>query len=265
MGDEQSDRGVSTSVVRAFQILDQVAAAGAEGITLAKLSGGMPKARSTTHRYVTTLLHLGALRRDDAGRLHLGLKLLELATGLLDEDNVRSVATPILRDLGERTGETVHLGVPAEGHVVYIAKVEGQHSVRLVSRIGAQAAMHCTSMGKAILAHLPPAELEAALALPRPVRTLYTITGRDELLAELEEIRASGLARDREENELGVCCVGAAVLDSRGTPVAAISVSGPAGRMIPERCEQIGPLVLTAAQAIGRSLGYRTQRLVEQR
>jgi IclR family acetate operon transcriptional repressor len=259
MEPEPTERGLSTSVVHAFDLLDRVAAAGSEGITLAQLSGGVAKARSTTHRYVTTLLSLGVLRRDDAGRLHLGFRLLELATELLEDDNLRAVATPILRDLGARTGETVHLGVPTGGHIVYVAKVESSHSVRLVSRIGAQVAMHCTSMGKAVMAHLPPAELEDALSLPRPVRTLHTFTGTEELLAELEKIRASGVSMDGEENELGVCCVGAAILDSRSQPVAAISVSGPSVRMTPERRAEVTPLVRAAAQRIEQSLGYRSR------
>ncbi|WP_370615197.1 IclR family transcriptional regulator [Mumia sp. Pv 4-285] len=259
MENEPNARGVSTSVVHAFAILDQVAAAGAEGITLAKLAGGASKARSTIHRYVTTLLHLGVLRRDDGGRLHLGVRLLTLATELLDEDNLRSAATPVLRDLGASTGETVHLGVPTGGRIVYIEKVESSHSVRLVSAIGHQVAMHCTSMGKAVLAQLPPDELDAALSQPRPAQTVHTLTERDELLADLAAIRASGISMDEEENELGVCCVGAAILDSRLRPVAAISVSGPSVRMTTERREEIAPLVLDAVRLIEQALGHRGQ------
>jgi DNA-binding IclR family transcriptional regulator len=255
MLDEQS-RGVSTSVVRAFELLDRVASAGRDGITLAQLSAGTPKARSTTHRYVTTLLALGAVRRDEAGRLRLGLKVLELASGLLDGDNLRAAAEPALRELGERTGETVHLGVPSEGHVVYIAKVESPQSVRLVSRIGSHAPFHSTAMGKAIMSQLAPSELQVALDLPRAIRTFHTIAAQDVLLAELDKVRIAGVAIDNEENELGVRCVGAAILDSRGVPVAAISVSGPAARMTPERSVEIAPLVAAAARDVARSLGY---------
>jgi len=253
---DEQDRGLSISVMRAFELLDRVASAGADGITLAKLSAGTPKARSTTHRYVTTLLALGAIRRDEAGRLRLGLKILELASGQLEGDNLRAAAEPILRDLGERTGETAHLGVPSEGHVVYIAKVESPQSVRLVSRIGSHAPFHSTAMGKAIVSQLPPSELQAALALPRAIRTFHTITAQDALLTELDKIRMAGVSIDNEENELGVRCVAAAILDSRGVPVAAISVSGPAGRMTHERCTEIAPLVVSAGREISRSLGY---------
>jgi IclR family acetate operon transcriptional repressor len=246
----------STSVERAFELVDRVAAAGAGGITLAQLAAEVPTAKSTTHRYVTTLLDLGVLRRDAAGQLFLGLKLVELAGALLGGDNLRAVAEPILHELVERTRETVHLGVPSEGHVTYIAKVESPQSIRLVSRIGARAPFHCSAMGKAILASLDDAALRVALERPREVRTAHTITSLDALTAELEKVRAAGVAIDDEENELGVRCIGTAIRGTRGQPVAAVSVSGPASRMTPERCDEIAPILLAGAREIARGLGH---------
>ena len=249
--------GTSSSVERAFELLDRIAAAGPDGITLAQLAADTPKAKSTTHRYVSTLLGLGVLRRDEAGRLHLGLKLVELAGALLEGDNLRAAAEPVLHELMARTGETVHLGVPAEDHVVYIAKVESPQSVRLVSRIGARAPFHCSAMGKAILSVLDGDALRGALALPREVRTIHTITATDPLAAELGRVRLAGVAIDDEENELGVRCVGAAVRGPRAQPIAAISVSGPATRMTHERCVEITPAVIAAAGEIARRLGHK--------
>jgi DNA-binding IclR family transcriptional regulator len=248
----------STSVERAFELVERVAAAGPQGITLAQLAADVPTAKSTTHRYVATLLGLAVLRRDDAGRLHLGLKLVELAGALLEGDNLRAAAEPVLHDLVARTGETVHLGVPSEGHVVYIAKVESPQSVRLVSRIGARAPFHCSAMGKSMLSALGEADLQAALERPREVRTMHTITGTEALLTELEKVRATGVAIDDEENELGVRCIGAPIHGSHAQPLAAISVSGPATRMTHERCDEIAPTVLAAAAEIARRLGHRT-------
>ena len=247
----------STSVERAFELVDRVAASGPDGVTLAQLASEVATAKSTTHRYVATLLGLGVLRRDSAGQLHLGLKLVELAGALLGSDNLRTAAEPILHELVARTRETVHLGVPSDGHVVYIAKVESPQSVRLVSRIGARAPFHCSSMGKAMLAAFDEPELRVALERPREVRTAHTITGLEPLLAELDKVRASGVAIDDEENEAGVRCVGAAVRGRDGQPVAAISVSGPATRMTHEHVAEITPSVLAAAQEIARALGHR--------
>jgi len=257
MAQPANDPYRSTSVERAFELVDRVAEAGTQGITLAQLAAEVPTAKSTTHRYVATLLGLGVLRRDDAGRLYLGLKLVELAGALLGGDNLRTVAEPILHELVERTRETVHLGVPSDDHVVYIAKVESPQSVRLVSRIGARAPFHCSAMGKAILAAMDEDALRVALGRPREVRTARTITGLEPLLAELEKVRAAGVSIDDEENEAGVRCIGAAVRNTRGQPVAAISASGPATRMTPEHCAEIAPSIIAAAQEIARLVGHR--------
>jgi IclR family acetate operon transcriptional repressor len=250
--------GTSTSVERAFELLDHIAAAGPSGLTLAELAAEVPTAKSTTHRYVTTLLELGVVRRDGAGRLTLGLRLVELAGALLDGDHLRSAAEPVLHELVARTGETVHLGVPSDGHVVYIAKVESPQSVRLVSRIGARIPMHCSAMGKALLAQLDEAALSVALERPRELRTMHTLTSADALLAELEKVRGAGVAIDDEENELGVRCIGTVVHGNATAPVGAISVSAPATRMTHERCAEVAPAVLAAAEEIARRLGRRS-------
>jgi IclR family acetate operon transcriptional repressor len=254
MAISSSNSGTSTSVERAFELLGRIAAAGPEGLTLSELAAGVSTAKSTTHRYVATLLELGVLRRSQTGRLQLGLKLVELAGSLLEGDDLRSAAEPVLRELVARTGETVHLGVPADGHVIYIAKVESQQSVRLVSRIGARIPMHCSAMGKALLSHMDERALQVALQRPREVRTMHTITSLDALLAELEKVRAAGVSIDDEENELGVRCIGTAI-EGGTEPVGAISVSAPASRMTHERCAEIAPAVIAAATEIARRLG----------
>lgn len=247
--------GTSSSVERAFDLLDRIAAAGPRGLTLGELAADIPVAKSTTHRYVVTLLELGVLRRDDNERLHLGLKLVELASAQLDTDDFRSAAQPVLDELAARTQETVHLGLPTEGHIVYIAKVESPQAVRLVSRIGARVPMHCSAMGKALLARLDEKALADALQRPRQARTSHTITGEADLRRDLERVRTAGVAFDHEENELGVRCVAAAVLGIGSRPIGALSVSAPASRMSQERCAEMAPVVMSAAEEIARRLG----------
>src|SRR5262249_30381243 len=154
-------------------------------------------------------LGLGVVRRDDFARLRLGYKLVELAGVLLDGDDVRAAAAPILNDLAARTGETVHLGVIADSEIVYIAKIESPHSVRLVSRIGARVPFYCSAMGKAVLSNLEGEALEHALSIPRAARTERTIVDGAALLTELARVRSVGVALDDEENEIGVRCIGA--------------------------------------------------------
>lgn len=140
--------------------------------------------------------------------------------------------------------------------MVYIAKVESPQSVRLVSRIGSRVPMHCSAMGKAILAHLPVPERTPPLG-PLEARTPRTITSEARLVAELDEIRQRGFSIDDEENEAGVRCIGAAVLARNGEPLGAISVSGPAGRLTLERVGELGPSVVETADVIARRLGHR--------
>ncbi|HEY4278277.1 MAG TPA: IclR family transcriptional regulator [Conexibacter sp.] len=253
----------SSSVARAFELLDLVAAA-PDGIALGQLAAAVPTAKSTTHRYVMTLLDLGALRRDARGRLTLGLKLVELAGALLDGDDLHAAADPVLHELVAQTGETVHLGIPSDGHVVYVAKVESPQSVRLVSRVGARVALHCSAMGKALMARMGEESLDAALAHPRTSRTVHTIVDETAMRAELEKVRVAGVAIDDEENELGVRCLGAVIVDPRAGSLGAISVSAPAARMSHERCAEVAPAVISAAEEIARRLGRPIPRSHEE-
>jgi DNA-binding IclR family transcriptional regulator len=247
----------SSSVVRAFDLLELIAAVEPRGATLAEIDAQVPMAKSSTLRYLTTLVELDAVRREPDGRFRLGLKMVELAGGLLENDDLRSVAEPVLHELAEVSGETVHLGVRSGAEVVYIAKVESRHSVRLVSRIGARTPVHCSAMGKALLAALDPSDREPLLS-PLPRRTPHTITTAAEMRDELEAIRSSGFSLDDEENELGVRCVGAAVLGTGGEPLGAISVSGPAARLDRERAAELGTSVIETAAEITRQLGFRS-------
>jgi DNA-binding IclR family transcriptional regulator len=233
-----------------------VASAGGDGVTLAALATEMPTAKSTTHRYVTTLLKLGVLRRDSTGRLFLGLKLVELANALLSGDDLCRAGEPIMQDLVARTGETVHLGIPESGYVVYVAKVESPQSVRLVSQVGARVPMHRTAMGKALLAGLGSEELRRALAQSRDSRSELTHPADAILLAELEQVRASGAAIDDEENEPGVRCVGAAIVGRDHRPLGAISVSAPASRVTRAWCAELIPTIRAAADRIAADLGH---------
>jgi DNA-binding IclR family transcriptional regulator len=242
----------SQSVERAFALLDRVAAAGSKGLTLAELAA--PVAKSTTHRYVATLLALGALHRDAAGHLRPGTRLVALAGAFLKDDDLRQVAAPLLEDLVALTGETAHLGVPVDSSMVYIEKVESPHSVRLVSQVGARVPMHCSAMGKALLAHLGEAEAAALLAGPLERRTPNTLVG-EALREELRLVRERGYAIDDEENEIGVRCVAAPVLADGDEPVGAVSVSGPAARFDRAHCLEFAPRLIEITQEIARRLG----------
>jgi len=222
---------------------------------LARRVGTTP---SAAFRVLKTFEERGYVARDSvSGQYRLGTRLAylgERSTGTLD---LRHVARPVLEELHRRFRETVNLAVLDNDHIVYIDMIESDHELRMAARVGARDHPYSTSLGKAILAYLPEPELERYLQRPLPRRTPHTITDPVALRAELERVRASGVAEDHEENEEGACCVGAPVFDHQGRVVAAISVSGPTVRLVGPRIEEMRVAVKEAALAITRAIGGR--------
>lgn len=212
--------------------------------------------KSTTHRYLITLEKLGAVERDSTDHFRLGLKLIELAGLTLSENSLHKQAEAFLNDLAALTQETVHLAMPSGIEVVYIAKADSVRSVRMVSHIGSRAPMYCTALGKAILAHAAPKLVDDVIQAGLIARTPHTMTSRESLLKDLDLVRARGFSLDREENELGVCCVGTPVFDYTAKVIGAISVSGPAERMTLARQMEFGSIIRDTGQQLSKRMGY---------
>lgn len=246
----------STSVVKAFAILDAMATKGTEGVSLVEIAKQLRMSKSTTHRYLTTLEKLGAVERNQKDRFHLGIKLIELAGVTLSRNDLRAQGDAFLNELAAQTQETVHLAVPSGTEVVYISKADSKQAIQMYSRIGARVPMYCTALGKAILANSPATVADQVLSGGLVARTPNTITSPHVLSIELERVRNQGFAIDNQENEIGVCCVGAPVFDYNAKVIGAISVSGPIGRMAKERRLELGPMIADAALRLSRRLGY---------
>ncbi len=247
---------VSSTVAKAIGILDILASKAEVGISLAELSALIDMPKSSTHRYLATLQELGLAERLHGDRFSLGVKVIELAGSFLEKSDLRNETQVVMKDLAERSGETIHLAVPSGVEVVYIAKVESTHALGMFSHIGARLPMYCTALGKAILAFSKSDQLQLVFSQPLVSRTRYSITSPNALIAELDLIHARGYAIDNEENELGIRCVGAPIIDYTTTPIAAISISAPLDRMDTRRCEVLGPLVSEAAQMVSRHKGF---------
>jgi DNA-binding IclR family transcriptional regulator len=171
-------------------------------------------------------------RSAESGRYRLGLRLFELGSRASSTLDLREHSRPHLSRVLSETQETVHFCVLDEGEALYLEKMEPQRSVRMASSIGRRAPVHCTAVGKAMLAALPEAEVDLVLRRHgMKALTRHTVTDAADLKAQLKLIRSRGYAIDDEENEEGVRCVAAAVRDCLGRAVAAISVSGPSFRM----------------------------------
>jgi len=245
------------SVYRAVKILDVLSSEGEKSVTEISTILSFPK--SSVHEITSTLLATGILEKDsDRNKYSLGLKLFELGKQAQANLEISKVAIPSLRSLHEQFDETVHLTVLDRKEVLYIECFESTKQLRTYSVIGIRAPLHCTAVGKAILAYLDDGEVEEiirSMGLPR--FTQNTITDRERLNAEVRKIRNSGFATDVMEHEEGVCCVGAPVRNHTGQVVASISVSGPSQRMTAARIEEIAPLVMERAAEISRRVGYK--------
>ena len=242
---------------RALAILDALTSV-REDASLSELAEKVKLHKSTVHRLASILERHRIVERDSqTGRYRLGLRLFELGTIAMDRFNIRDRARPHLERLLYEVDETVHLCALDAGEVLYLDKMEPTRSVRMASRIGRRNPVHCTSVGKAILAHLPESEQDDILQKHGLRRlTAKTITTPAELKAEFKSIRERGYALDNEENEEGVRCIGAAILDHSGRSIAAISVSAPSFRLPMEKVPYVAGSVCRAATALSQELGY---------
>ncbi|CEP67980.1 Transcription regulator IclR, C-terminal [Moorella glycerini] len=254
------NEGHVQSLEKGLKILEALAAA-AEGVGLSDLSRRLGLNKSTVYRMLTTLKAYGYVDQEPVtGKYILGLKILDLSGSLLDRLDVRTIAHPYLKELAARSQEVAHMVVRDGPEAVYVDKVEGNRTIRMYSQIGRRVALHSTAVGKAILAFLPPEEVEKIIAsrdLPR--FTPRTITTLPALHGELEQVRQRGYAIDDGENEEGIRCVGAPIFDYRGQVVAALSISGPTVHVTPERVPELGQLVRWAGEEISRRLGYKQE------
>ena len=250
------------TIERASSILD-ILGQSPQGISIRELSSKIKLPKGTIHRLLSSLSYFGYVRQDPKTRNYLlGFKLVELGNLLLNQLDLRKEAEPFLKDLAERTKETVHMVLLDRNEVVYIDKVEtDQHTsgLRMASRVGLRNPAHSSAVGKVLLAHFSEEELnnftkEKGLLK----RTENTITDPGRLREHLSIVRAQGYAIDDEENEKGIRCVAAPIYNEVGKPVAAMSISGPAFRITKKVIqESLKKEVIETATKISRRLGFR--------
>ncbi len=202
-------------------------AAEPDGLTLIELSSRVGLPRSTAHRIVGALAQEGFVATAPSGKLRVGPSLIGIAVS--SRRDLRHEAAPYLERLSRELHETVNLAVLDGGEVLFIDQYTSRRYLRIASEIGARFPVHCTANGKALLAALPPEDMERRLPAKLEALTDNTITDRARLLAELDQVRAAGVAYDREEHALGVSAVACVVHDAVGT-TAAITVVMPAAR-----------------------------------
>jgi DNA-binding IclR family transcriptional regulator len=224
--------------------------------SLAELAADLGQNKATLFRVLHTLEAAGYLAKDAAGRYAPGLALHALGNSAVRQEQLRWQSLPPLQSLAEETGETVHVGILHEGEVVTVQVVEGTHAVRMHSRIGKRGPAHASALGKALLAYLPDAEVEAILARHGQARfTPNTLATPEALREALHHIRQQGWAPDGEELEAGLRCLAAPITDHSGRPSAALGLSAPAARMDDARRAALVARVKAAALQVSRMLG----------
>jgi DNA-binding IclR family transcriptional regulator len=248
---------VATPVKSADRTLDmfELLAAEPRGLTVSEISEKLGLARSSTHGLVRTLHSRGYLTENGGRRFHLGARLIQLGLNVVDRLELRTAARGPLEQLVAETHDTALLVVPDRGELLYVDKVlSDARDVRTDPRVSSKRQLHCTSLGKALLAALDDASvLDVVEATGLEPATEFSIADRDQLLADLARTRERGYAIDQQEALVGVWCVGAPVRDHTGRSIAAISLSTIKDFFDPERT---GPRVAAAAVEISGAMGW---------
>ena len=258
-----SPRGAYTvkSLVKALNILEVLAEREESDCTLTQLSRQLHLHVSTVHRLLVNLVRQGFVEEAPGSRgYQLSLKVLRMGLQVLDRLEFRLVAQPLLQELNQQTKETVRLAILQETRAISIAKFWSHQPMDLDARMGGVMPLHCTGVGKILLAYQSP-NLLIHLAHTEGFAhfTPNTITSLANLRKELGQIREQGCALDQEETVEGLRCVAGPVFNHTGRVIAAFSVDGPATRMTPARLPEIARLVRATSQEISARLGYRGQ------
>lgn len=209
---------------------------------------------STAFRLLSTLVELRFVEYDaESRRYQLGLKLLELGHLVSQRLDLPSRAMPFLKELAEESGETAHLSIRDGDYGVFIAKVDGEHSVRMHTPLGRRVPLHAGASMKTLLAHLSDQEITAYIDMRQKAGTL--IVERSRLLEQIDFIRENGYCATISEQTPGAAGVGAPVRNHAGEVVAALTISGPESRFSEEKVQKFAALVIKAAARLSKQLG----------
>jgi len=261
-----NELGGIQAVERALRLLECLSA-DPSGKRLSQLAEEAELAPSTAHRVLQTLVRAGYVSQDSRdGRYRLTGKLLDVASRIAIGKDLRVQALPHLRRLRDLTGESSHLAVLDGDQALTVESVLSTERNLVDCRVGERAPLHCTAVGKCLIAFLPPDKLEERLSTLELTRftehTICTVVGLQENLAEA---RQKGYATDWDENEIGVRCIAAPVRDAYGEVIAAAGISGPATRITRQGVNELAAHVLDAAWEISRVAGYAEPRGAKRR
>jgi IclR family transcriptional regulator, KDG regulon repressor len=240
-----------------FAVLEYFVEAGAtrKSVAFADLTRALPFARTTVHRILYSLEKLGYVEKDEyKSHYHLGGKFFDLTSSAVHFRRLQTLAKEVMQHLLLRFGETVNVGILEDNQVTYIDVLQSPSALRIAAVIGQRNPVHCTSLGKVLLAFLPENEAQSILEkTPMIRRTPKTITQKKHFMEHLSTVRESGVALDLEENLNGVTCAAAPIFDQAGRVIAGISITGPSSRM-ESKLAQIQEELKASALSVSRML-----------
>ena len=248
------------SVERALRILDLFDEHTTE-LKITEISERMDLHKSTVHSLLKTLQAQGYIRQNpENGKYELGLKLFERGNYVIQTLDVRQIARKYLQDLSLKTGQTTHLVIFDGEEGVYVDKVEGSMATILYSRIGRRIPLHCSAVGKALLAFRSQEEIKSILnGYTYTKQTENTITNENDLFEELANVRQQQYAVDNEENEPGVRCIAVPIRNYENKVIAAISLSTLIARIDDKQLEEFVALLKQIGSELSEQMGYGTQ------
>jgi IclR family pca regulon transcriptional regulator len=230
---------------------------------IADIADELGMSRSTTHRYVITLVALGYLEQGASRKYRLGLRVTDLGMSALNSTGLREHSRPYLEELRQRTSYTVNMAVLDGPEILYVDRARsfrrGQNQIDLDLRLGSRLPAYCTSMGKLLLAYLPESEQKDLIGeMKLAKRAPNSITSKKALRSELEHVREEGLAVNDEELAAGLHSISAPVRNEDNEVVAAVNMAAHSSMIsLEELVGQLGPHLVSTADRISARLGYR--------
>lgn len=245
------------SIVKMSNIIDVIAYE-QNAVSLSELSKRLGIAKSTLHGLLSTLVNIRYLEQEqETGRYKLGVQLFELGSQIANTWNEKTIAKSYMEKLVEETGETVHLGMLSNGEVLYVDKQEANSSIRIGTAPGLKLPLHCTGVGKVLLAYSDEKEIQKILSSDLKKYTDYTIDDTKILGQQLIDIRKAGYGFDNQEFVDGLRCIAAPIFDRQSRVIFSLSISGPLSRMKEKEIIKYRNLLLEASSSISEKLGYR--------
>jgi DNA-binding IclR family transcriptional regulator len=251
----EADPNVSATALKALAVLDLMGEQ-RRPVSVAEVAEQVGADRATAYRMLMTLVQAGYVRRDAGARLYrLSFKVLSLARYLVGEDERAGHILATLRRISEETAETVHYSVLDRDAAVLVFRAKGSQRVAVDFQIGDRSPLHCTSIGKVLLAYQDARATEAIIAAGLPRVTPNSITDPEALRSELAAVRAQGYAYDDLEFAPDMRCLAVPVFENGGAVPGGIAISGPSSRFDRAKLDTLRIVAMRHADALSRALG----------